>query len=96
VLRLRGGEYAIAPAGRAWLVRFGVPLDALAAGRRPLVRACLDWTERREHLGGAVGAALAGELLERGWIARERGTRAVRVTAPGRQGLRRALALHWP
>jgi DNA-binding transcriptional ArsR family regulator len=93
VLGLTRGDYAIRPAGRTWLVRFGVPLTTLAAGRRPLVRACLDWTERREHLGGAVGAALAGELLERGWIARERDTRALRVTDPGRRGLRRLLDL---
>ncbi|HYM24883.1 MAG TPA: hypothetical protein VEU08_16820, partial [Vicinamibacterales bacterium] len=46
-------------------------------------RACIDWTERRHHLGGALGAALLSLLLERRWIANVCGTRAVRVTPLG-------------
>ena len=71
----------------------GVDLIAVKAERRRLATACLDWTERRPHLGGALGAALWAELVTRGWITRRPGTRAVVVTAAGRRGLRRTLGV---
>jgi hypothetical protein len=58
-----------------------------AAGPRPLLRACLDWTERRHHLGGALGAALLSDLLARGWLVRATRHRAVRLTPDGAAGL---------
>jgi hypothetical protein len=70
-----------------------VDIATLERGRRPLFRACLDWTERREHLGGALGAAFASDLLERDWIRRERGSRALIVTHAGRRGLAEVLGL---
>jgi len=83
---------AITDDGLRWLHDLGVDLAALHASRRPLARACLDWTERRTHLAGAAGAALCERLLDTGWV--ERGTgRAVRVTEPGQRGLRRLLGL---
>jgi len=93
VLRLDGEAFAMLPRGRSWLERFGISLGPLEAGRRPLLRACLDWTERREHLGGALGAALASLFLERDWLRRERGTRALLVTREGRGELQRRLGL---
>ncbi|MGW9210095.1 ArsR/SmtB family transcription factor [Embleya sp. NPDC055664] len=55
--------------------------------RRPPVRACLDWTERRPHLGGAVGAALCAHALAVGWVTRIGTTRTLAVTPAGRQAL---------
>lgn len=92
-LRLRDGAFSLPPAGRRWFERFGIELGALEGGRRPLLRSCLDWTERREHLGGALGAALATHLLERDWLRRERGARTLLVTAAGRRGFLRAFGL---
>lgn len=92
-LALEGGDYAIGKAGRRGFARLGVEVAALEGARRPLLRACTDWTERREHLGGALGAALASHLLGRAWIVRDRGERTLRVTALGRRGLARALGL---
>jgi hypothetical protein len=63
--------------------------------RRPLVRSCLDWTERRPHLAGAVGAALCRHALDSGWVARIGTTRAVAVTADGRRALRDHLGLRY-
>lgn len=78
----------------------GRPLEALGldggdllSGRRPLTRACLDWTERRDHLAGALGAALLTTLLERRWIARAAHGRALTVTPAGQRGFRQALDL---
>jgi DNA-binding transcriptional ArsR family regulator len=82
-------------AGERGLQRMGVVVEELRALRRPLVRACLDWTERREHVAGALGAAIASEALERGWVARRRGVRSLRLTPEGRQSLSRILGLRF-
>src|SRR5207253_5960105 len=73
--------------------RLGVDLEAARQERRRFATACLDWTERRPHLGGALGAAVWAELVSRGWIVRRPGTRAVVVTAAGTRGLRRTLGV---
>jgi DNA-binding transcriptional ArsR family regulator len=80
-------DYRLTPRGEAWLVSLGIDLDALRARRRPLIRYCTDWTEQQHHLAGALGAALAAELLQRGWIERARHGRAVILTPAGRRGL---------
>ncbi len=90
---LTTGTLDLTPAGEGWFGRLGVDVPALRALRRPLARPCLDWSERRDHLAGAAGAALAGALLARGWLARLDGTRAVRLTLRGREGLYRSLGL---
>ncbi len=82
---LLGDGLGVTGAGRAWLADLGVPLTGT---RRPLGRACLDWTERRSHLAGAAGARLCTVLHERGWVRRIGSGRAVTVTPDG------AVALH--
>jgi DNA-binding transcriptional ArsR family regulator len=77
---------------RGPLAALGVEVDALQT-RRPLVLRCIDWSERRPHVAGALGAAIAASCLDHGWIERLPSTRAVRVTDAGRQGLSRALGL---
>src|ERR671936_3170631 len=69
----------VTPAGVEKLARLGVDLDSIP-GRRPLFRSCLDWSERRPHAAGKLGAALAARAFELGWVERLDGTRAVRVT----------------
>ncbi|PZF79754.1 transcriptional regulator [Jiangella anatolica] len=76
-------------------------MSALAGGwppesRRPLVRSCLDWTERRPHLGGAAGAALCAHAVDAGWLVRVRRSRALRLTDAGRTALRERLGLELP
>ena len=73
--------------------KLGVDVDVVRHVRRHFATACLDWTERQPHLGGALGAAVWGELAGRGWIARRPGTRAVAVTTAGARGLKRALGV---
>ena len=72
------------PDGAAGYYRdaFGVDLGSLP-GRRPLVRACTDWTERRPHVAGALGAALLDSMLSRGWLVRRPDGRALNVSPPG-------------
>lgn len=73
--------FALTDAGVEWFGAAGAPLDL--GGRRPLARACLDWTERRPHLAGAAGAALCRRALEAGWCVRVGSGRAVAVTPSG-------------
>ena len=85
------GEVELGPRAEQVFGALGVDLEAVRLERRRLATACLDWTERRPHLGGALGAALWAELVMRGWIARRPGTRAVVITAAGSRGLRRTV-----
>jgi len=64
----------------------GIDLAAVRRARRRFATGCLDWTERRPHLGGALGAAIWAASTERGWVAREPGGRALVVTDDGRRG----------
>jgi len=78
--------------GIGFLREFGVG-DALeeasrSRSRRPFCRPCLDWSERRPHLGGVIGKAISERCFDRGWIKRMRGTRAIEITPRGRIGLR--------
>ena len=77
----------VTDAGIALFARIGINLTLLTAGggktTRVLCRPCLDWSERRPHLAGAVGAALCARSFEEGWIRRLHGTRAVAVTPKG-------------
>lgn len=82
-------DLGVTGAGRAWFAELGAPLPE--RGRRPLGRACLDWTERRHHLAGAAGAVLCAHVLERGWCERVGSSRAVRLTGAGREALRAVL-----
>ncbi len=87
------GGVALSDCGRAALAEFGVDLAALTSGRRPPLRPCLDWTERRHHLAGPLATALARRLLELRWIEPRPSSRAVRLTPAGRTGLRERLGV---
>ncbi|MEU9073854.1 winged helix-turn-helix domain-containing protein [Kitasatospora sp. NPDC048538] len=75
--------------GRAWLAEQAIELPPRAGrrGARPVVRSCLDWTERRTHVGGALGAALCRTALDRAWVERIGSGRALRVTPSGTRAL---------
>lgn len=83
----------LTPAGEKALADFGIDIAACAAGRRTFCRPCLDWSERRPHLAGAVGAAIMERTLALGWVRRREATRAVTVTPPGMAGLRKTLGV---
>ena len=87
------GAVALGPQAERVFGKLGVELDVVRHERRRFATACLDWTERQPHLGGALGAALWGEFTARGWIIRQPGTRAVAVARAGTRGLKRALGV---
>lgn len=79
---------ALTAVGTAWFAHQGIDTVAAARQRRMLCRPCLDWSERRHHLGGALGAALLQRLLERGWARRDKDSRVVHFSAEGELALR--------
>lgn len=80
--------YDVTPAGVSALAVWGVDVAATRARRRSFARPCLDWTERRPHLAGALAAAITAGLLDLGWFVRRTGdSRALRLTDTGRAGL---------
>jgi DNA-binding transcriptional ArsR family regulator len=80
--------------GEQKLTQFGLDLTALKSQKRPLCRACLDWSVRRSHLAGSLGAALLARMIELGWAKRQRGSRVIAFTARGETALRKTFALH--
>lgn len=86
-LELGADGGAVTVQGEAFLGSIGIAARPDGARRgRPFCRPCLDWSERRPHLGGALGAALCARCFELGWLRRMPGTRALEVTREGRRG----------
>jgi DNA-binding transcriptional ArsR family regulator len=87
---------SITSRGRKFFTGFGIDLAGLTRGRRAFCRTCLDWSERRPHISGALGAAVCARCFDLGWIVRVRDSRAVAVTAKGSLGLRERLGVEMP
>jgi len=83
LLDKRGDTLHLTPHGKRFFAKRGIDIDALARGRRPLCRACLDWSERRSHLAGSLGAAIFETMLAHRWAARVRRSRVVRFAKDG-------------
>jgi DNA-binding transcriptional ArsR family regulator len=79
----RAGALSLAPRGFRFVEELGIDVAALGAGRRPVCKACLDWSQRRSHLGGALGKALLDRILAEGWARRMEGARALVFTPAG-------------
>lgn len=79
-------EFTVTAAGRVGLLALGIDVAGLSRGRRALAKPCLDWSERRYHVAGVLGASLAELFFSRGWIERLPATRAIRVTNLGTAG----------
>jgi len=73
-------------AGEKFFADFGIPLAEAKEGRRTFCRPCLDWSERRPHLAGAIGAAIADRCFDLGWITRIRDSRALKISIKGKSG----------
>jgi DNA-binding transcriptional ArsR family regulator len=83
LLALEGGHVCVTPEGEAWFGALGVDVAGLRGSKRPLCRTCLDWSERRFHLAGSLGARLLERLFELGFARRVADTRIVRFTPRG-------------
>jgi DNA-binding transcriptional ArsR family regulator len=83
----KAAAYEVTVGGKDKLTEFGIDVSEIRQARRRFAGACLDWTQRRPHLNGALGAAVTTRLLDLGWIERGPSKRAVRVTEAGQDGL---------
>jgi DNA-binding transcriptional ArsR family regulator len=84
---LDGKTAEITTGGRRFFTEFGIALPARRSSRRHFCRLCLDWTERRPHIAGVLGAAITKRLFDLGWMERMKRSHAVVVTPLGRRGL---------
>lgn len=87
---------ALTEEGHRFLCSFGIDLAPAQGGRRAICRTCLDWSERRPHLAGRLGAALCTRMFDLGWIERIKDSRAVAVTPAGRHGLKEVFGIEEP
>jgi hypothetical protein len=90
LLRESEGTVALTPAGRVFFEKLGVELPDASAKRSPC-RACLDWSERRHHLAGALGAAFLARIQQLGWARRVKDSRVVAFTPRGEAAFRSAV-----
>lgn len=89
-------DYRLTDAGARRLLDLGVALPTAPAGDGIPLRYCIDWTEQRHHVSGAVGRALTRWMLEQAWLERLPRTRALRITDAGARGLRQRLGVELP
>lgn len=92
-LEPRGGDFRVKAAGERFLHRVGVNVENARTKHRQFARQCLDWSERRPHLAGSLGAALASRCFELGWLRRIPGSRAVAATKKGYVALQGAFSI---
>ena len=89
VIAFDDGAGIVTPDGMTRLAALGIAVDGPPKrSARPLCRPCLDWSERRPHLAGRLGAAVCRHFLDQHWVTRVDGSRALRITPKGRQALR--------
>jgi DNA-binding transcriptional ArsR family regulator len=93
MLRVADGAPELTPRGREFGAELGIALEPLSRQKRPLCRTCLDWSVRRPHLAGALGAAILARCFELGWARRASGSRVVQFSAAGERAFRERFAV---
>jgi DNA-binding transcriptional ArsR family regulator len=94
VLQVIGEGAELTAQGGDFFRDLGIDIDALTASSRPLCRMCLDWSERRHHLAGALGAALLEFFFKRNWAKRQKNSRIVTIAPAGKRALHQHFAVH--
>lgn len=93
-VEIAGDAAALTETGRTQMQFLGILApDDNTRGARPVCRPCLDWSERRPHLAGVLGAAICTHALDQGWVRGRPGTRALEITPSGRIGFRKAFGV---
>ena len=94
-IALADRDFTLTPHGRDLFAELGIELEDLHGERRRFARACMDWTERRPHLAGSLGASVLHLLVRKRWVTRNANDRALRVTPDGARELRRRFGVTW-
>ena len=88
-----GEDYLVTGQGKDWFASLGLDVEEIRSQRRSFARQCLDWSERKPHLAGALGGSLLRMMLQKNWVRKTKMSRELFVTAAGRSGLRDVLNL---
>ena len=94
VIENSNGFYVTSDGGN-WFSSFGINIEDVQKTRRKFAPICVDWTERRHHIGGALGAAIYSRFMELSWIVKSRDSRAVSLTPTGAEGLQSVFGIEW-
>jgi DNA-binding transcriptional ArsR family regulator len=92
-LATRDGELQVTRSGETFLGDFGIDVAGISSARRPLCKSCLDWSQRRAHLAGTVGAALLSRIYDLKWARRDKASRAVIFSPEGEAKFGRAFPI---
>lgn len=92
-VKVEGRDFELTPTGATWLKEIGIDWQALESKKRLFAPQCLDWTERRYHIAGALGSALLARMFELGWLKKAWAPRLLKLTAKGEIELKRRLSL---
>lgn len=95
-LKRAEAAYNVTASGWKWLLQLGIEEPSLANNRRPLTRQCLDWSERKPHLAGLLGAELLNQMLLKKWFRKVQFSRELAVTSKGRGEIYRLLGITLP
>lgn len=90
----KGASLTLTISGRAFMMTLGINVEKLEQERRPLCRTCLDWSERKDHLGGALGKALLERFKELNWVEQKHGSRVITFTAKGERSFQEMLTTY--
>lgn len=93
MIKPTGNKYRMTVLGEKWFQSIGINIDEVKSAKRLFAYQCLDWSERRHHIAGALGAAICRMMLKHDWIRRKENTREVIVTAKGKKALKNELDL---
>lgn len=93
ILREDKEGFAVTEDGEDFFASFQIDLEQVKKKRRSFSHKCLDWSERRHHLAGALGNALLEKLLEVNWVQRLPNTRAIKITSEGKRGFKEVFSL---
>lgn len=93
IIEVNHQDFKISNSGMKWFDRLDISIPELKQCKRALARKCLDWSEKRPHISGAVGAALANKLFDLKWLLRVKGSRIVSVTPLGQKKIYDLLGL---
>ena len=93
IIEVNRQDFAISKSGVKWFDRLDISIPELSESKRALARQCLDWSEKRPHISGAVGAALADRLFDLKWLQRVKNSRIVSVTPLGQKKIYDLLGL---
>ncbi|RAL20652.1 ArsR/SmtB family transcription factor [Thermoflavimicrobium daqui] len=93
ILQKNEDNFILTQTGEKFLINFGINLQSIRKKRRSFARCCLDWSERRHHLAGALGQAILEHLFNLKWIVRLSNTRAVKVTSLGIKEFKQVLSM---